>query len=368
MKQEPHPFAIEKIISTRILDFLPYPFLVSEVKNGTTHTVFVNRKFLEEIGYECDEIATMNEWFRKAYPDKNYRKEILTSWVNEIALAVAKGKDSVILKALVRTKSNEDRWYDVKSSVPGPIQFVAFINIQEKVSREEELQSNNENMNRILSLLSHDIRTPIATLQSLLQLTLNAALTPQEFTDKIKALNNKTFQLLDFLDTTLYWTRSNFDKVNISITETDLTGIIQKILGVYESACIEKRLRVAIKTQSITKFETDVEIVTIVLRNLLSNAIKFTPDGGQIQIHFNKTHDAHRITVQDSGLGMSPEMTQKILTDNYTSQKGTRQEKGLGIGLKLCRELLKKINAHLEIESEPGNGSRITIVLKKSHS
>ena len=108
--------------------------------------------------------------------------------------------------------------------------------------------------------------------------------------------------------------------------------------------------------------ESDREIVTIILRNIISNAIKFTPDNGMITVHVT-TGKSTIIAVEDSGVGMSPELQEMIFSDQYYSASGTRQEKGLGIGLRLCRELAKRIKADLIVDSVVGSGTTVRIVL-----
>ncbi|HEY3402799.1 MAG TPA: HAMP domain-containing sensor histidine kinase [Ohtaekwangia sp.] len=362
MSIELHNFRIDNSILQRILDFLPYPFLISEFRDGVRKNIFVNQKFVEEIGYTVDDIPTIDDWFERAYPDVSYRQEIVKGWGKRHQTARSKYDNSVSMKAIIHTKSSGDVWYEVKSSFFGRVSLVAFVNIHEITIKEQELERLNENKNRTLSILSHDLRSPITNLHSLSQLALNRHLTQQEFVTMVRNVNEKTFQVLEFLDTTLLWTRSNFDNINLRIEQVNLDSIIRSILSVYESSYQAKRIMIRQQLEHTT-LNSDPEIITIVIRNLISNAIKFTAENGSIEITAKRKESGYLIHVKDSGIGMNHEVIERILTDNYTSRNGTQQEKGLGIGLKLCRELLKKINGQLEIKSMPGQGTLMSIVL-----
>jgi signal transduction histidine kinase len=358
---------VDALALNKVLDFLPYPFLVSESRNGVFHNLYVNRKFAEEIGYTIPEIPTIHHWFMKAYPDKAYRNEVVTGWRERTENAQESGDDSVMMNALIQTKAMGQKWYEVKSSVFSKINLVAFININDVILKERELERLNENKNRTLSILSHDLRSPLMNLHTLCSLALSSDLSREQFIDTVSHVNQKTFQVLEFVETTLLWTKSNFDSVNITLDHIYMSEVARNILELYGSSIKAKSIEVNVEIGKDDKVVSDHEIVTIVLRNLLSNAIKFTPDGGRITVCHHKNAESHVITVEDSGIGMSADMIETILVENYSSRQGTRQEKGLGIGLRLCRELLKKLKGKLEISSEPGKGTSVRIVLDLSH-
>jgi signal transduction histidine kinase len=354
---------VDALALNKVLDFLPYPFLVSESRRGVYHNLYINRKFSDEIGYSLTEIPTIHQWFLKAYPDRQYRNEVVAGWRERTDNARETGADSVTMNALIQTKEMGQKWYEVKSAVFAKINLVAFININDVVLKERELERLNENKNRTLSILSHDLRGPLMNLHALSSLALSSDLTREQFIDTVSNVNQKTFQVLEFVETTLLWTKSNFDNVNVNLDHIYMSEVTRNILELYGGSIKAKCIEVSVEVDDDDKVVSDHEIVTIVLRNLLSNAIKFTPDGGKIRVCHHKNHKSVSITVEDSGIGMSIEMIETILVDNYSSRRGTRQEKGLGIGLRLCRELLKKINGKIEISSELGKGTSVRMVL-----
>lgn len=345
-----------------MLDFLPYPFLISEFRNGVFTNMYLNQKFDDEIGYTLKEIPTIEDWFNVAYPDTAYRDKIIFDWGHEAIESKRKGLNYILLKARIQTKKSGRQWYEVKSSTFGRFQLVAFVNINDVLSRKEELEWKRENQSKMLSILGHDLRQPLLNLLSITQMASTAEINQQEFMKLVEKVNKKTLQVVEFLETTLQWTKLNFDKINVRHEVIDLEQALPAVMQNFYDSCEAKKIKLTltIEEKKLTA-TTDPEILAIVIRNLISNAIKFTPNGGTILVRSWRSGNVVYVSVKDSGIGMSQDRIEKVLSDEYTSQTGTQQEKGLGIGLKLCRDILRKASGKLEIESKPGQGTQMTV-------
>jgi signal transduction histidine kinase len=341
---------LDKINLERVFNFLPYPLLVSEIVDGVRTNIFVNRAFEEEIGFPLSEIPTLNKWFETAYGDAIYRSQVACEWKRLEREAYKTGADAVIMQAKVNTKLYGAQWYEVKASVHGEIQFVAFVNIDKEIRKEEEMQRLIKNKDSILSILSHDLRSPLGNLCNVINLTLDGNLTEDERNSLLLKLNQQIFQMREFLDTTLHWSRSSFEETKVTYVNTDVGHSIASILGIYNDSIANKQIKVNIQlhTQSIL---TDEGMFNIIIRNLISNAIKFTPTGGDITIRDYIQNDWLIVEVQNSGIGINPEKIDAIMLGNYISEKGTGGENGLGLGLKLCIQFIAKLKGKLSIES-----------------
>jgi signal transduction histidine kinase len=108
--------------------------------------------------------------------------------------------------------------------------------------------------------------------------------------------------------------------------------------------------------------KVDANHFTIILRNLLNNAIKFTPENGQIIIDSKSEKNTTTITIKDTGIGMSKEAIDKInrFKEHYTTL-GTNNERGTGLGLILCKELIKKNKGYITVQSKVGEGSILSL-------
>lgn len=346
----------------KILDFLPYPFLVSRMKNEVSHVAYINHKFIEEIGYPISEVPTIVEWFQLAYPDPEYRKYVEEGWVSRLQEAKELGADSVFMQVRIHTKHNKDRWYEVKASVSEP-QMVAFIDIHSGKSREEDLKILSQNRDRVLSILGHDLRGPINHLYSLSRMASKQQISQDEFTKMVADVNDKALQSMEFLSTTLTWARSNFDVIQIKNEEIRMKPLADEVVQIYKPSYSAKNIQMIISIDPSYMIKADREVIVTVLRNLISNAIKFTDHNGRIEIIGDRSGNEKLIIVKDSGIGMDSSTATRILSHNYSSSVGTHGEKGLGIGIMLCNDLLKRMGASLQVESELRKGTAMKIVI-----
>jgi len=353
---------IDNVSLEKVLNFLPYPVLVSEFRNGEQHNIFVNKNFIDEIGYTCDDIPTISAWFVNAYPDFEYRNSVISDWNELVIQAKANNMDFITKQAQIKTKFQGEKWFEVKASLFGSINIVAFVNIDDEIGRERKLELLNENKDRMLSILSHDLRSPLASLHSVLQLLTTNALNESEKSVILTKLTRQVFQMMEFLDTTLQWTRINFSDQKPVPQAVNLQAIIDNILNLYSYSIEEKKLTVRV----IIKLENppvgDPEIFSILLRNLISNAIKYTPIGGDIALEAKERKNACIVEVENSGAAVSSATIDGILNKKYSSERGTLGEKGLGVGLRLCLQLLEGIKGKMEIEAPSANRTKFRII------
>jgi signal transduction histidine kinase len=348
---------LEMATFARIANFLPYPFIMAKFKNNTYVNAYLNERFLEEIGYTVSEIPTIDDWFQKAYPDSVYRLEVISQWNQLLEEAKRDGRTDVKMNVRIATKKRGEHWYEVKSSTTENTHLVAFVNIQDIISKEEQLRQINSHKDKMLSILSHDIRGPIGNIHALINMTINSQLTQDEFKDLATKVNERTFKVLELIETTLQWARSNFDEMNLRFEKINVAQLTQEVLTLYKSTYDQKKIVVDVDVKQDQAIFSDRLIISAILRNIISNAIKFTPSSGRIIINSNGS----RITMEDNGVGMSEETITNILNRRYSPGSGAEKENGAGIGLKLVLDLLDKINAKMSIVSKRNVGTQITI-------
>lgn len=364
MDQASEKIGVGAVEFAKILNFLPYPFAVSAARGDHGQTaLFFNNKFTEEIGYTIEEMPTIQEWFYVSYPEEKYRQEIIAEWRRLEASAKANNQDFAVMKAKIRTKNHGDKWYEIKSSIGGPIYFIAFINIDEEIIYRQELHRMNENKDRILSILSHDLRTPLNSLDGVLQLATSARLTEFERDQLLKKIRNQVFQMSEFLETTLQWTRMNFSGIVSTQQVIDIRKITKSIIDLYTTSWTKKDIQVKMSIINDAGILGDPEIFSIAFRNLISNAIKFTPEHGSINVSDENNNGKYVVSVENSGEGLSPDKITKIFGQDHISEVGTDGEKGLGLGLKLCMRLLEKSGGRLEAESPDSTRTIFRIIM-----
>lgn len=347
----------------RLLDFLPYPFLISTKIEGVQTNIFLNKRFVEEIGYTMSEIPTLEHWFLLAYPDEGYRDVIRNSWISKVAAAIQNGDDSVVSRARIYTRTKGYQWYEVKSSFTGNLEFVAFLNVNEVIERDLELQRLNENKNKILSILGHDLRSPIVNLNTLTDYMLKANLNQDEFIEHVNRVHELSKSSLQFLETTLLWTRSNFERVTPKRDKLHLREWLDQLLAIYKPNIDQKQLTFEVSVSNDATLVTDGEILHIVLRNLLSNAIKFSKPNSKIFIGFERDQKSNIIQVKDTGSGMSAEIIDALMHDQFDTGNVARLPGGFGIGLRLCKDVLRGLGGELKMVSKLTEGTTVSVFL-----
>jgi signal transduction histidine kinase len=230
--------------------------------------------------------------------------------------------------------------------------------------RTNELVTANTVKDRLLSVMSHDIKSPLNSLRGILQIFNMGAINQQEFVELTRQVEgdlNKTSLLLENI---LFWTASQLKGIDVKVEKFNVHQLVEENLHLFKSIADSKKITLSHNTPIKFEVVNDRNILNLVLRNLLANAIKFTFDGGLVDIRVTTTDKHFTLQVIDSGIGMDRGTIENLLSSESTmSTSGTKNEKGTGLGLLLCKEYLHKTGGQLTVESTPGKGSTFTIQL-----
>ncbi len=234
-------------------------------------------------------------------------------------------------------------------------------------TQKEELENLNELKNRFFSIVSHDLRSPLASLNGMLKLFEEAKFGENELKIFMNELEHNFKNTSGLLENLLMWGKSQMYGQTMQMKMIDLCAIADESIGLLKIQNQSKNLKTNNELASCFAY-ADEESVRVVMRNLLSNASKFTPVGGEVSIKSKKDRENLVISVNDSGIGMSPEQIAEVFSHQFYSTFGTNEEKGSGLGLMLSEELIRKNRGKFWVESEKGKGSSFyfTLPLVKS--
>ena len=130
---------------------------------------------------------------------------------------------------------------------------------------------------------------------------------------------------------------------------------------------MDKNVEIKVLVESTHQVYADRTGLALILRNLISNGIKFTPEGGELLVEADEVSGMIMVSVQDSGIGMSPEVVNHIFEEkNYQSTRGTKNEVGSGLGLKIAKKFVELSGGQISVESKEGSGSCFKFSLPKS--
>ncbi|MEK6477348.1 HAMP domain-containing sensor histidine kinase [Catalinimonas sp. 4WD22] len=222
----------------------------------------------------------------------------------------------------------------------------------EEIRKEhDEYQKLNTVKDRLLSILSHDVRSPLDSLQGFVHLLENKLLNREEVDELLPSLKAKLSRTTEFVGHTLLWTKNQIGGFTPKLTLMNVKDLLQKTVDLYEHHLKEKEIQVKIDCADELYIEADEEMAYIVARNLLNNAIKFTPRSKTIVLAAHEEEQHIVISVIDEGIGISEEQIEHIFSVIQQPSLGTRGEKGTGLGLSLSKEFMEKIGGDLTIES-----------------
>ncbi len=230
----------------------------------------------------------------------------------------------------------------------------------------QELRTANNTKDKFFSIIAHDLKGPVGTLNNLLQL-LTDRYEEIDNRERLKILisagkssNNSYKLLMNLLD----WSRSQQGKVEFNPREFNIRNSIESVYMLIKDSAFHKNQKVNIQVSKNISIINDISMFETVLRNLLSNAVKFTPEGGDVVVSAYKKKDKVTISVKDSGIGIPKEMIPKLFdTASKIQRNGTNSELGTGLGLLLCKEFVGKMGGTIVASSEEGEGSLFVISL-----
>ena len=224
----------------------------------------------------------------------------------------------------------------------------------------------NKSRDKLYSIIAHDIRSPLAGILQTIDAIDQGFFDPSSelFREIIRDLKNRTNETNTLLNSLLQWTRMQDRNVSINPKMTNLYEVLKSCISLLDLNAKEKNISIELKLKKNYEAYCDEVSIHTVFRNLINNAIKFTPENGKITINGKSGLRYMEILVEDTGVGMTPEVINKIMIENehYTSF-GTHNEKGTGLGLMIVKNFVQRNKGILKIDSKPGYGSVFTVGL-----
>jgi len=233
----------------------------------------------------------------------------------------------------------------------------------------DELQELMATKDKIFSVIAHDLKDPIASFSTSLDLVLQNFNTCnitelEEFLKELQKSADSTYTLLINL---LDWLRSQRNETKIIPEKFDIFPIIEELYVLLKSNLENKKILFKNSIPKNTLIFVDKQMITVIFRNLISNSIKFTDENGLIEIKTKNFGDYLEVQFFDSGIGMSSEQIDNLFVINSSNRReGTRGEQGTGLGLLLCKEFVEKNHGRIWATSELGKGSIFYVVLPTS--
>lgn len=229
--------------------------------------------------------------------------------------------------------------------------------------QNEQLEQINTEKNKLMSIIAHDLRAPLSNIQNYLELVSAYGLDKEEREVVEGDLLKVTQNTLNMLSKLLIWSKSQMDGVVVKLSDINLLDTLKNTLELERSLALKKEISLTYKIDPTVTVVADSDMLQLVMRNLVSNAIKFTPAGGTITINTKIVMNECKLEIKDSGKGIAYEQQGDIFSLKAKSTFGTNNEKGVGLGLLLCKEFTEQQGGRIGFESTPGIGSTFFIFM-----
>lgn len=233
----------------------------------------------------------------------------------------------------------------------------------------EELKESNASKDKFFSILSHDLKGPVATSLLLTELLQEENIAENERKEIQHLFRTSLENISRLLNNVLLWANNQTGKISFTPTRIELRELVNEDLQLLSAMAQQKNIRLVNEVAEDLSLIADQHMMHTIIRNLLTNAIKFTHSGGKVNVTAERVKssdgsDCIKLSIVDNGIGISPALLGDLFKlDKKVMTPGTDNEIGTGLGLILCKDFVEKHRGQLLVESEEENGSRFTLLL-----
>lgn len=341
---------------------------------GEERTIY-SGNFLKLTGYTQEELSAPDQNYLSIIHEddrENYNKLIneleLNSLINFTELSyriMSKEGTAIWLKELLKIERGGDLHIERIIKISVCIDDLKNHNseLENSLRKLEEL---NNAKDRFISIVSHDLRAPFATLLGFTDILLQESDLPEE--ERIEYLtyiNEASKAQLNLINQLIDWSRLQTGKIKPEMTRLNLKMLIQNLCNIWLAEATRKRIDIIIDVPAEISINADERLITQALSNFLSNAVRFTEDGKKIFISAGKFKKGIiEIIFKDEGVGIAEENHSKLFNINEKfCLPNTKGEKGSGLGLAISKEIIDKHCGEIWLYSKPNEGSEFHITL-----
>jgi two-component system sensor histidine kinase/response regulator len=233
---------------------------------------------------------------------------------------------------------------------------------------KNELEASNKELAKVLSVIAHDVRNPLASIEGFLELSADDALSKddrKELQDQLLKMVRNTSHMLDDM---LNWSQSQMQGQTTQFKKVALWSWLNPTIAHLKDMAHAKGLQLIENYNGRDQLYCDPNLMTVIIRNLMQNAIKFTPRDGRIYFTVEKNKEGLSFCIEDKGIGMDADTQQKLFSEKQTSTDGTNMEKGNGFGLVIVKEFVELHQGSITVVSKVGLGTTFTVQIPMDNS
>nr|WP_121273159.1 HAMP domain-containing sensor histidine kinase [Pedobacter schmidteae] len=230
-----------------------------------------------------------------------------------------------------------------------------------------ELENSNETKNKLFSIVAHDLKAPLSSIENYLSLLNELDLSNEEKTEIEKQLLSSTRQTSDMLQNILSWAKDQMDGIVVNLDSIYINEALKHTVALQSSIALEKDIRLIFQSGEDFKVIADRDMLQLIVRNLLNNAIKFSLPGQKITMDVQRKDGKCIVSIKDEGIGIANDQKPLLFSLKSNGTYGTNKEKGVGLGLRLTKTYTELQNGKIWFESEMNKGTNFFVSLDLSH-
>ena len=232
-----------------------------------------------------------------------------------------------------------------------------------RLEQEKRLLSELDQLrNNFVSLISHDLKTPIAKIQAICD-RLATGQVSEDVREGLGSLRKESVELHRYIQSILQVSRLESSQVQVRKEATDLNEVVEKVAAQLKPLSDDKRQELRIDLEPMFSIEVDGLLIHEVVLNLIENAIKYTPNDGKIEVHTQEVDDKVIFDVRDNGPGVPPEDREHLFEKFFRGSAHKGAIKGTGLGLFLVKYFIELHGGEVFLETDVGKGTRVGFTL-----
>ncbi|WP_144017310.1 ATP-binding protein [Ekhidna lutea] len=229
--------------------------------------------------------------------------------------------------------------------------------------QKRELEQLNAFKTKIFAIVSHDLKSPIQSVSSVIEMFNEKLISKEEIEPYLPEVREKTSNLMGLLNNIFLWAEGQMEGENLAKENFTVHQVLEDLNAELKDRLEEKAIQLKYESAFGFNLHSNRGILRILLRNLIVNAIKFSHPKSIVEVNCVEGEETKIIEVIDQGIGMREEMREKLFTGGLESKVGTNGEQGNGLGLALCNDFVQILGGKIDVESVEGEGSVFRVIL-----